>query len=54
MKQYYFYSRFDSTKEAIGKTRAFGRLEAARMFARDKQFTLKQFLKLFAVKKVEK
>jgi hypothetical protein len=49
MKQYYFYSRFDSTKEAIGKTRAFSRLAAAKEFARTKRFTLKQFLKLFGV-----
>lgn len=53
MRQYYFYSRFDSSKEAIGKVQANGRLAAAKKFAATKQFTLKQFLKLFAVAKVE-
>lgn len=54
MKQYYFYSRLDSSKEAISKVRAFSRLDAARKFASTKRFTLKQFLKLFGVAKVEK
>ena len=54
MTQYYFYSRFDSSKEAIGKVRAFSRLAAAKEFAHNKDFTLKQFLKLFGVAKVER
>ena len=54
MKNYYFYSRLDSTKEAISKITSTSRLEAAKKFAKSKDFTLKQFLKLFGVAKVEK
>ena len=54
MRHYYFYSKKDSNKEAISKTTATSRLEAAKKFAKTKEFTLKQFLKLFGVAKVEK
>lgn len=51
MKQYYFYSKNDSTQEAISKTRSWSRLSAAKFFAESKQLPLKVFLSLFKVSK---
>lgn len=49
MKQYYFYSKKDSTQEAIMSTRAWSRMEAAKSFALVKQMDLKTFLSVFSV-----
>jgi len=49
MKKYYFYSKFDSSKEPIYTINAISRMVAARRFAMGKQMSLKQFLKLYSV-----
>lgn len=49
MKRFSFYSRTDSSQEAISNTRALSRLAAAKHFANVKQLPLKGFLQLFAV-----
>ena len=49
MRQYYFYSKFDSSKEPIYTIRAVNRILAARKFAMGKRLTLKEFLKLYSV-----
>lgn len=49
MKQYYFYSKNDSTQEPIMSTRAWSRYEAAKSFASVKQMDLKTFLLVFSV-----
>jgi hypothetical protein len=49
MKRYYFYSKYDSNKEAIGSAFSTGRLGAANRFARIKCLTLKQFLSIYTV-----
>lgn len=51
MKRFSFYSRRDSSQEAISSTIATSRLAAAKFFARTKQLPLKSFLELFAVSK---
>lgn len=48
-KQYFFYSKLDSTKEHIGETRMSSRLDAARYFASRKCLTLKAFLTIYSV-----
>lgn len=49
MKRFSFYSRRDSSQEAINTITAFSRLSAAKKFAETKQLPLKEFLKIFAV-----
>lgn len=49
MKRFSFYSRKDSSQEAISTTLAVSRLSAAKFFAKTKQLPLKSFLELFAV-----
>jgi hypothetical protein len=49
MKKYYFYIRFDSTKEAINTCYAMSRYNAAVHFAQIKQLDLKTFLRLYAI-----
>ena len=49
MKSYYFYSKFDSSKEPIYTMRAVSRIVAAKKFAIGKRMSLKEFLKLYAV-----
>jgi len=51
MKKFSFYSRTDSSQEAVGSTFAFNRLAAARYFAERKHLPLKSFLSLFKVTK---
>ena len=46
---YYFYSRSDKNKEPITTIGAPTRYQAALLFAKLKQFPLKEFLELFAV-----
>lgn len=49
MKRFSFYTRVDSSQEAIGTTLASSRLAAARKFAQTKQLPLKDFLRIFSV-----
>lgn len=49
IKNYYFYSKIDSQQEPVLKTRASGRLAAAKYFAATKGLTLKQFLNIYSV-----
>ena len=52
MSYCFYYIRKDESKEMLGKvnfTRS--RLEAAKIFAQQKQLPLKEFLKIFAVGK---
>lgn len=49
MKKYYFYSKYDLTKESIGKCVAMTRYRAAAYFASRKQLSLKSFLALYCV-----
>ena len=49
MTQYYFYSRKDTSKEAIYYCKAWSRLAAAKRFAEGKRLPLKSFLTLFAI-----
>lgn len=46
---YYFYSRLDSKREAIGKCIAFSRYQAAIYFAKRKRLDLKLFLATYGV-----
>jgi hypothetical protein len=49
---YFFYSKIDKNKEAIGSTNnAYSRLIAAKYFAQIKRMSLKDFLKVFSVSK---
>lgn len=49
-----FYSKSDKTKEAVGRTSIYSsRLDAAKHFAKIKNLELKDFLRLFTVKKEE-
>jgi hypothetical protein len=45
-----FYNRIDNTQEIINRTLSTSRLNAAKYFAERKQLSLKEFLKIFAVK----
>jgi len=47
-----FYHKTDQTRETISRTISTSRLQAAKHFAERKQFSLKEFLKLFGVKKI--
>jgi hypothetical protein len=47
-----FYHRNDKTREAISRTISVSRLQAAKHFAERKQLSLKEFLKLFGIKKI--
>jgi len=47
-----FYHRNDKLQEAISRTISTSRLQAARHFADRKQLPLKEFLKVFGVKKI--
>jgi hypothetical protein len=47
-----FYHKTDKTQEAISRTISTSRLQAARYFASRKQLPLKEFLKVFGVKKI--
>lgn len=49
IKNYYFYSKIDSAREPIGRTRVNGRLKAAQVFSAMKQMSLKQFLEIYSV-----
>ncbi len=49
MKQYFFFSKLDSTKEPINKTVAWNRYKAATYFAQIKQLKLKDFLRCYGV-----
>ena len=52
MNRYYFHSRIDITQEPIAKCITYTRLKAAKVFAGRKQLSLKEFLKIYAVKPV--
>lgn len=47
-----FYYRNDKAREAISRTISTSRLQAAKHFAERKQLPLKEFLKLFGIKKI--
>jgi hypothetical protein len=47
-----FYHKTDKTQEAISRTIATSRLQAAKHFSSRKQLPLKEFLKVFGVKKI--
>jgi len=47
--RYYFYSRLDDKKEAIGKCIAFSRYQAAVYFSKRKRLDLKLFLMTYGV-----
>ena len=49
MKQYYFYSKNDSSKEPIYTIKAISRKVATRKFAIGKQMSLENFLELYSV-----
>jgi len=49
MSTYFFYSRKDSSQEAIYYCKASSRLRAAEKFAEGKRLPLKSFLTLFAI-----
>jgi len=52
MKTFIYYSKFDSTKEPIGKIYAFN-LECAQIIgAYKKQMPIDSFLKVFAVEEI--
>ena len=51
MKRFSFYSRNDSSQEAISSTLASSRLNAAKKFAETKQLPLKDFLRIFGISK---
>ena len=53
MKKYKYYFLSDSSKEAIGKIRAFNRKKAIKKAALKKQLGLRQFLKLFGVEEIK-
>jgi hypothetical protein len=46
-----FYHRNDKTREVISRTISTSRLQAAKHFAEHKKLPLKEFLKLFGIKK---
>ena len=47
-----FYHKTDKTQETISSVISTSRLQAAKQFAERKQLSLKEFLKLFSVKKI--
>jgi len=49
----FFYSKFDSNNEPISKTNFGSRLLAAKFFAKMKNLTLKSFLSIYRVKKMD-
>jgi len=55
MKNYQFYSRANfnnnNNAECIGKVRTFSRLNAAKHFAKIKNLSLRDFLRIFKVSK---
>ena len=51
MAKYYFYSRNDLDKEPVSWIDVPNRLKAAKLFAKRKQMSLKQFLSIFTVSK---
>tara|TARA_R100001443_G_scaffold6485_1_gene15334 strand:- start:4840 stop:5001 length:162 start_codon:yes stop_codon:yes gene_type:complete len=53
MNKYKYYFLSDSSKEAIGKIRAFNRKKAIKKAALKKQLGLRQFLKLFGVEEIK-
>ena len=46
---YYFYTRQDEKQEAIMRVGAPSRYQAAIFFAKQKQLTLKEFLKIYGI-----
>ena len=51
MAKYYFYSRNDLDKEPVSWIDVPNRLKAAKLFAKRKQMSLKQFLSIFTISK---
>lgn len=49
MKEYFFYSKSDVSKEPIHYCKSSSRLNAAKTFSEIKQLPLKKFLTLFGV-----
>jgi hypothetical protein len=49
---YGFYTKLDKSEEIINRVVTFSRLQAAELFAERKQLSLKNFLKIYSVKKV--
>tara|TARA_B100000900_G_scaffold352708_1_gene320501 strand:- start:296 stop:454 length:159 start_codon:yes stop_codon:yes gene_type:complete len=52
MTQYKYYFSSDSTKEAIGKVKAFTRKRAIKKAAARKRLSVEHFLELFNVEEV--
>lgn len=48
---YYYYSKLDSSTEAVDRVFTTGRLAAAKHFAARKNLPLKDFLKIWTVSK---
>lgn len=51
MKKYSYYSRWCNDCEQLGTVVELSRLKAARYFAKRKQLSLKDFLRLFKISK---
>jgi hypothetical protein len=51
MKKYFFYYKNDSNKEPVHSVDSESRLDAAKLFAKIKNLSLKSFLSLFNVSK---
>jgi hypothetical protein len=47
-----FYNKIDNNQEVINRTLSTSRLNAAKYFAERKQLLLKDFLKIFSIKKI--
>lgn len=54
MSTFFFYTKNDSTKEAISKTTAPNILEAIEMFSKQKQLPTSTFLTIYSVEAEEK
>ena len=52
MKNFIYYSKSDSTKEAIGKINAINLKDAKLIASHIKQMPLKDFLKVFKVEEI--
>lgn len=49
MKEYYYHSNTDSSKEKLGTVKAADRLDAIHMFSKRKRLPVFKFLELFRV-----
>lgn len=49
MKEYYYYSKTDTTRERLGNVRAENRLDAIYLFSKRKRLNVFNFLELFEI-----